>query len=130
MFTIRIQNVTNYHDGLQYIEYKERLNTIHLKKVNGIRIKSKCDWYESGEKSAKFFLDLEKTRSSQGIVRSILKNKMEVKNQSEINTENLNASKEAIFSFLESIYLQALTNEQALECENIISETELLIYEK
>ena len=55
---------------------------------------------------------------------------MEVKNQPEINTENLNASKEAIFSFLESIYLQALTNEQALECEGIISETELLIYEK
>ena len=70
-------------------------------------------------------------------VRSILKNKIEVKSQSEINNElykfyknlfkeNLNTSKEAISSFLENINLPTLTNEQALECERIISETELL----
>ena len=40
--------------------------------------------------------------------------------------ENLNTSKEAIFSFLENINLPTLTNEQALECEGIIRETELL----
>ena len=73
----------------------------------------------------------------QGVVRSLLKNKIEVKNQSEINNEiykffknlfkeNLNTSKEVIFSFLENINLPALTNEQALECEGIINETELL----
>ena len=94
-------------------------------------------WYESGAKSTKFFLNLEKSRSSEGVVRSILKNKIEVKNQSEINNElyksyknlfkeNLNTSKEAIFSFLENINLPTLTNEQVLECEGIISETELL----
>ena len=69
-------SVTNYHNDLHYIEYKERLNTIYSKKVNGIQIRSKCDWYESGEKSTKFFLNLEKSRSSQGVVRSILKNKI------------------------------------------------------
>ena len=52
-------SVTNYYNDLQYIEYKERLNTIYSKKVNGIRIRSKCDWYESGEKSTNFFLNLE-----------------------------------------------------------------------
>ena len=66
-----------------------------------------------------------------------MKYKIEVKHQSEINNElykfyknlfkkNLNTSKEAISSFLENIYLPTLTNEQALECEGIISETELL----
>ena len=40
--------------------------------------------------------------------------------------ENVNTSKEAIFSFLENINLPPLTNEQALECEGIISKTELL----
>ena len=39
---------------------------------------------------------------------------------------NLHTSKEAIFSFLENINLPTLTNEQALECEGITSETELL----
>ena len=68
---------------------------------------------------------------------SILKNKIKVKNQSEINNElykfyknlfkeNLNTSKEAIFSFLENINLPTLTNEQPLECEGIVRETELL----
>ena len=60
-----------------------------------------------------------------------------MKNHSEINTklykffknlfkENLNTSKEAVFSFLENINLPTLTNEQALQCEGIISETGLL----
>ena len=67
----------------------------------------------------------------------MLKNKIEVKNQSDINNElykfykrlfkeNLNTSKEVISSFLENINLPTHTNEQALECEGIISETELL----
>ena len=130
-------SVTNYYNDLKYIEYKERFNTIYSKKVDGIRIRSKSDWYESGKKSTKFFLNLEKSRSSQGVVRSTLKNKIEVKHQSEINNElykfyknlfkeNLNTSKEAISSFLENINLPRLTNEQAVECEGIISETELL----
>ena len=130
-------SVTDYHNDLQYLEYKERLNTVYLKKINEIRIRSKRDWYKSGEKSTKFFLNLEKSCLSQGVIRSVLKNKIEVKNQSEINNElykfyknlfkeNLNTSKEAIFSFLGNINLPTLTNEQALECEGIICETELL----
>ena len=89
------------------------------------------------EKSTKFFHNFEKSCSSQGVVRSILKNKIEVKNQSEINNklykfyknlfkENLNTSKGVIFPFLENFNLLRLTNEQAIECEGIISETELL----
>ena len=31
-------SVTNYHNNLQYIEHKERLNTIYSKKVNGIQM--------------------------------------------------------------------------------------------
>ena len=113
------------------------LSTVHSKNVNGIWIRSKCDCYESGEKCTKFFLNLKKSGSSQGVVRSILKNKIEVKNQSQINNglykfyknlfkENLNTSKEAIFSLLENINLPTLTNEQPLECEGIVRETELL----
>ena len=117
-------SATNYYNDLEYMEYKERLNTIYSKKVNGMRIRSKCDWYESGEKFTKFFLSLEKSCSSQGAVRSILKNKIEVKNQLEINNEpnkfyknlfkeNLNTSKKVIFSFLENINLPTLTNKLA-----------------
>ena len=45
-----------------------------------------------------------------------------------INTElyEFCKNKEAIFSFLENINLPIFTNEQALECEGIVSETEPL----
>ena len=45
-----------------------------------IPIRSRCEWNESGEKSTKFFLNLEKSCLSQGVVRSILKNKIKIKN--------------------------------------------------
>ena len=70
-------SVANYHNDLQYIEW---LNTIYSKNMNRIWIRSKHDWYESGEKSTKFFLNLENFRFSQGVVCSILKKKIEVKN--------------------------------------------------
>ena len=39
----------------QYLECKDQLETIYTKKANGIKIRSKCNWYENGEKSTKFF---------------------------------------------------------------------------
>ena len=41
-------SATNYYNDLQYIEYKERLNTFYSEKVNRIRMRSKCGLYESG----------------------------------------------------------------------------------
>ena len=37
----------------------KKLNIIYQEKTNGIRIRSKCGWYEHREKSAKFFQNLE-----------------------------------------------------------------------
>lgn len=36
------------------------MKSMFNKKVQGRRIGSKCDWYENGEKSTKFFLTSEK----------------------------------------------------------------------
>ena len=89
-------SVTNYHNDLQHIEYKERLNIIYSKKGNEIKTTSKCDWYERGEKSTTLFFNLEKFRTSQGVVRSIFKKKIEIKNQLEINNE--------LFKFYENLF--------------------------
>ena len=35
-----------------------------------MKIRSKCDWYESSEKSDKFFLNLGKTCASQGLIHT------------------------------------------------------------
>ena len=42
-------SVTNYHNDLQYIEYKERRNTIYSKKINGIRIRSNVTGMKVGK---------------------------------------------------------------------------------
>ena len=45
------------------------LDEIYDHIAEGIRIRSKCDWYEHGEKSTKFFLNLEKQRGSQNAIK-------------------------------------------------------------
>ena len=71
----KLENNTNCMENLEYIDCRNKLDKIYEQKINGIRIRSKCDWYEHGEKSSKFFLNLEKTRSTQSTIRNIIKNK-------------------------------------------------------
>ena len=39
----------NYQASQKYLDCKSKLDKIYSKKANGVRIRSKCDWYESGE---------------------------------------------------------------------------------
>ena len=50
----------NFVNNPEYTETDEKLDKIYQEKANGVRIRSKCNWYEHGEKSSKFFLNLEK----------------------------------------------------------------------
>ena len=43
-----------------YLTCKLRLEKIYETKANGVKIRSKRNWYEYGEKCSKFFLNLEK----------------------------------------------------------------------
>ena len=57
---------------------------------------SKCKWYEHGEKSSKFFLNLEKSRAIQGQVRTVIYNDKETNDETEINNH--------IYSFFSYLY--------------------------
>ena len=48
----------------KYNIIKNELDAIYDRIAEGIRIRSKCNWYEHGEKLTKFFLNLEKLRSA------------------------------------------------------------------
>ena len=54
------------------------IDKIYQEKTNGIRIRSKCNWYEHGEKSSKFFLNLEKSCAVQNQIRNVLIDKIEI----------------------------------------------------
>ena len=57
------QNLNNEETKLQYNSFKDELNYIYEEISNGIKIRSLCNWYELGEKSNKYFLNLEKSRA-------------------------------------------------------------------
>ena len=53
-------NLTSEENRKLYNHYKNELETIYDQITGGIRIRSKCKWYEHGKKSTKFFLNLDK----------------------------------------------------------------------
>ena len=82
-----LENSPSFVDNPEYLKTNEKLGTIHQEKANGIRIRSKCNWYEQGEKSSKFFLNLEKSRAFQNQILNILIDNIEINNQKDINKE-------------------------------------------
>ena len=70
--------LNNLQTNEYYLGCKQKLQNIYTKKVNGIRISSKCNWYEDGEKSTKFFLNLEKYCVTQDCLHTIIANKKEL----------------------------------------------------
>ena len=71
----KLENNTNYIENLEYIDCRNKLDKIYEQKINGIRIRSKCDWYGYGENSSKIFIDLQKARATQSTIRNITKDK-------------------------------------------------------
>ena len=90
------KNLINFLTNEYYLECKQKLQNIHAKKVNGIRIRSKCNWYENGEKSTKFFLNLEKYRATQDCLRTAIVNKKEL-NDSQQRNDTLYIFYQALF---------------------------------
>ena len=121
----------------KYITCKSKLDQLYKGKANGIRIRSKCDWYEYGEKSTKFFLNLEKFRAHQNKTKNKLENRNKITDQKEVNNELLDfynnllkidkrSSEYDIDQFLDSIQIARFTEEQPAKCEISISEDELI----
>ena len=112
-------NLTNFQTNEYYLECKQKLQNIYNKKVNDLRIRSKCNWYENGEKPTKFFLNLEKYHATQGCLRTVIVNKKELNDSQQINDglynfyqallkEKLSLLEERIQSFLDKVSLPKL----------------------
>ena len=74
----------SYFDNEDYLACKTKLDKIYDKKVEGLRIRSKCEWYKKGEKSTKFLLNLEKRHGIQHKVESLVVNDEVVKEHTDI----------------------------------------------
>ena len=75
------------HDFQKYNKIKSELEEIYEKFVESAKVRSKCTWYEEGEKSTKFFLNLEKKRALQGQIRKLIIGNQEIIDQNKIQNE-------------------------------------------
>ena len=120
-----------------YLDYKNKLEQIYEEKANGVKIKSKWEWYKFGEKSSKFFRNLEKQHALLNQVRTLLCGEKGITNKQKINqelecfyknlfTEKSEFQKEDINSYLSQINIPILTEEGSQTCEGPITESELV----
>ena len=124
----------------EYTKCKNDLQRIYERIAEGVKIRSKCQWYQEGEKSTKFFLNLEKKTkklSVKALVRKLEANGKEICDQAKINDEikiffeeEFKCHKGKSFinlsNILNSTDLPCLTNEQKDFCDIELGEKELL----
>ena len=103
-------------------------------RTNGAILRSRCNWYEDGEKSSKFFLNLEKRKAINSTVKKII-DKDSGKQLSESNeilaelhnfysklfTKKCTVSKFQCAKFLENINLPLISDEHKSNCEKNIT---------
>ena len=68
----------------EYNVCKENLDVIYDEMANGIKIRSRCNWYGLGEKSNIFFLNLENYRASHNI-RKVIHDAQEITDHQKIS---------------------------------------------
>ena len=73
-------NIINEDIFNEYKTAKDELENFCDNIVTGVKIRSKCNWYQYGEKSTKYFLNLEKQKAVNGTVKKIIKNGIEITN--------------------------------------------------
>ena len=62
----------------EYTKTKSELEKIYDNIAEGIKIRSKCSWYQNGEKCTKFFLNLEKRNASNSTIKKLISDDEEV----------------------------------------------------
>ena len=130
------QNIINEDKFNEYKTAKDELENFYDNIATGVKIRSKCDWYQYGEKSTKYFLNLEKQKAVNGTVKKIIKNDIEITDQLKIQHESrmfyeqlfketiCNANSK-IVSFLDNISLLIKNNYFSNLCENYLLQDQL-----
>ena len=130
------QNLNNEEAKLQYNSFKDELNDIYEEISNGIKIRSRCNWYELGEKSNKYLLNLEKSRAHKNILRKICSETLEITDLTKIITsifdfyanlfkEKLKTNIESLNNFLSDLSIPSLSETQKQIYEEELTEKDI-----
>ena len=131
-------NLSTEENQCLYDKCKRNLEEIYDNIAEGIRISSRCQWYEEGEKSSKFFLNFEKLNGTRSQIRKIIVSDQEVADPNKILNE-IRHFYESLFkkgdskfpsqinNFLDKVQHPKLNITEINECDNELSEKELYI---
>ena len=114
----------------EYQEAKAELETMYNHIIEGIIIRSGCDWYELGEKSSRYFSGLEKRNKTKTHLRKLVTGTKvdEITNPKHIrselksfysnlyNRQSMKTEAECL-KYLNSINIPCLTNSNTQSCE-------------
>ena len=114
----------------------EDLEKLYDEIAEGIRIRSKCNWYELGEKSTKYFLNLEKKNAKSSTITKLDTGDKIISNHKEIFGEiekfytnlfknNNDKSKASCKRFLDKLSVPMIDDEDRLEMSNDITKEEI-----
>ena len=132
------KNLSTEENQCLYDKCKRDLEEIYDNIAEGIRIRSRCQWYEEGEKSSKFFLNLEKFNGMQSQIRKIIVNDQEITDPNIILNEIRNFY-ESLFKkgdskrpsqindFLDKVQLPKLNITEINKCDDELSEEQMSI---
>ena len=134
--TKTLEQILKNEDFNAYNLCKLELENIYDKKAEGAKLRSKCDWYQHGEKPTKFFLNLEKQKAIFTTVRHLFDDGKDITDLKEINAcickfyknlfkKNVSKSDSEKKSFLDIIALANLTSSFDI-CESKITEKNLI----
>ena len=132
---LSLEKETEFQESESYINTKKELDNIYDQKAEGIRIRSRCKWYEAGEKSTHFFLNLEKRHAQESFITSLYENGELINNNtgierkifdfySNLYQEKSNLLPSCIDNFLQSIDLPKLKEQEIKNLEQPLSEKE------
>ena len=112
-----------------------QLDQLHDRQAQGAMIRSRANWHEYGEKSNKYFLNLEKSKQSKKNIKQLnvdgtlitqpdLITKEQVSFYQTLYTSKKGYSHEKLEKFIEGITLPELSNDEMLSCEGILTTAE------
>ena len=120
----------------KYNSVKNELDKIYDHIAEGTPIRSKCYWYEHGEKSTRCFLSLEKQRGPQNTIKKLVVDDKEIADQTHI-LEHIKEFFDTLFktreqkteiemeNFFSDVDISKLSEYQAKLCEENLTEKDL-----
>ena len=123
-------------EAKEYEECKAKLEKMYDHITQGIILRSKVAWYEKGEKSNKYFLNLEKRNKAKTHIRKLIDDSKEISDADNIlkivksyfgnlySSRSLKTGHECL-EYLKGIKAHVLTTDQCKSCEGKLSLNEI-----